>query len=471
MDLQCIPMESKSSNIDNRNNPRCCAAAVLKRILQQGAHVAPALNHALQQSRLTAQDKALCTQLVYGTLRWLTPLHTCLKQTQRKQHKNIQRDILPHLLLGAYQLQHLNNSIPPHAAVYETVQAIKSIQPQQTGFANALLRNLRAAPHTSLPNPCNSLHHLQEAFGLPMQLLTALQHHLSQMPDAAQHIGPAATAFNEQPDTWLCTLVDQQHTAAWRHELQQREIRTQAHPFIPSAYRIQQVGDLTQLPGFHHGAWQVQDPASQAVAHLVNAQTGQIVFDLCAAPGSKSMLLAQQVAPKGTLLALDIHPHRCRLIKQNATRVGCHLQIRCMDARTLATATPPQTPQQADAVLVDAPCSGLGTIRRRPDIKQRWQQQKLPELMQLQHQLLEAAAHCVKPNGALVYSVCSPLPQEGTDQIQQFLQRHPEFKRSCVQTTLPWLPNSACTPQGDMLLLPHLHQADAFFACRLHRRD
>lgn len=393
-------------------DPRKVAAQVVEQVFKNKSFSKQALSYALDQSQLSDRDKALCTELVYGTLRWMPVLEASLLRAMDRPNPKLAPDLKAHLLVAAYQLQHLQESIPSYAAVSSAVNLIKRKRAGLAGFANAILRRLGSAPHLTL-GETKDLEKISAAFGLPLFLLKALPQ---------EELLEAALAMNSRPQTWY-----------WQPDLKQE------HPFVPTAV-------LT--PTAH-----VQDPASQTAALLMDAKPGQYVIDACAAPGSKSRILKQAVGSTGRVLAIDQNAQRLKLVDSNIeTLVG--------DFRNLRL-------EPADAILLDAPCSGFGTLRRHPEIKFWKTQENIHELAQLQAELLEAAARNLKPGGALVYSVCSPLPEEGSLQIDHFLKKHPEFERDNPRKTLPWLPEHAVNQNFEIQLWPHRDQCDAFFAVRL----
>lgn len=395
-------------------DPRKVAAQVIEQVFKNKSFSKQALSHALDQNRLSERDKGLCTELVYGTLRWMPVLEASLLRAMDHPNPKLASDLKAHLLIAAYQLQHLSESIPDYAAVSSAVNLIKRKRPGLGGFANAILRRLGSAPHLTL-GKTHDLEKISAAFGLPIFLLKALPQ---------EELIEAALAMNSRPQTWY-----------WNPE------GPSEHPFVPTAM-------LT-------GKW-VQDPASQVAGLLVAPKSGQYVIDACAAPGSKSRILKAAVGPAGRVLAIDQDPKRLELVDANIEKlVG--------DFRALKL-------EPADAVLLDAPCSGLGTLRRHPEIKFWRTQQNIDELVILQAELLEAAAKNLKPGGILVYSVCSPMPEESSEQIAKFLAKHPGFEKEDPKEMLPWLPEHAVTNR-EIHLWPHKDQADAFFAVRLRNAN
>ncbi len=384
------------------SDPRRVAAQVLGQILEHKSFSKHALSAALDKSQMDERDKGLCTELVYGTLRWLPVIEVSVNRAMNRPNPKLPLDLKCHLYVAAYQLQHLEDSIPAYAVVSSAVNAIKKKRPGMAGFANAILRNLGSSPHLTGDI---------KALGLPDFLIESLP---------GDNRFEAALAMNARPQTWY--RVQGQGT----------------HPFVPTAALA--------------GDW-VQDPASQVAGLLVDAKPGQYIIDACAAPGSKSRILKEAVGESGRVVAVDQDPKRLKLVPAG-------IETKQGDLRQMQL-------EKADAVLLDAPCSGYGTLRRHPEIKLWRTFEDVRRLAELQRELLEKAASLVKPGGVMVYSVCSPLAIEGSEQIAKFLLAHPEFKRQNARDVLPWLPENSLSPLGEIHLWPHLHESDAFFAVRL----
>ncbi len=393
------------------SDPRRVAAQVLQQIWEHKSFSKHALSAALDKSQMDERDKGLCTELVYGTLRWLPVIEVSVNRAMNRPNPKLPLDLKCHLYVAAYQLQHLEDSIPAYAVVSSAVNAIKKKRPGMAGFANAILRNLGSSPHLTGDI---------KALGLPDFLIESLP---------KDNRFEAALAMNARPQTWFRKP----------HPDPLHPVEREKHPFVPGA----QLGA---------GDW-VQDPASQVAGLLVDAKPGQYIIDACAAPGSKSRILKASVGESGRVVAVDQDPKRLKLVPAG-------IETQCGDFRAMQL-------EKADAVLLDAPCSGYGTLRRHPEIKLWRIFEDVRRLAELQRELLEKAASLVKPGGVLVYSVCSPLALEGTAQIERFLEAHPEFKRQNARDVLPWLPENAVSTLGEIHLWPHLHESDAFFAVRL----
>jgi 16S rRNA (cytosine967-C5)-methyltransferase len=457
---------------------RDAAAAALARVLDDDAWAAPALSSVLDAAGLqNERDRAFATELFYGALRFARPLEASILRGADKPGRGLDPRIKSIMLVAAYQLQHLRERVPAHAAVDAAVTAVKRARPGLDGFANALLRKLGSPLHELL-KPGAPLPEIAEAWGVPLALAEAITAGLP----AAEHVR-AVGALCDRPTTWAASFVDlpappapakpRVDTSASTEVGESDQVDTSAshevkpvalvrHPFAPQLVAAP-AGKVTLLPGFAEGAFMVADPGSFCCAAAVGAKPGVRVLDLCAAPGTKSVLLRKTGA---TVTAVELNPKRAKKIQENLRRMRVDVDVVVGDATALDVAA---VGGAVDAVLLDAPCTGLGTTRRKPEIKLRRTDDDVVQNARLQAKLLAAAARFVKPGGVLVYSVCSPLPQEGAHQIEAFLAGHADFVREPLPAVLKSLPPSAFDELGQVRLRPHLHDADAFFIARLRR--
>lgn len=438
------------------------AARVLSRVLDEGAWVAPALDAELVRhgGKMSAADRGLATELVYGTLRWLVPLEKSLLRGAKRPGRGLDDRIRPHLLIAAYQLQHLHQRIPAHAAVNEAVSSIRKARPGLAGFSNALLRKLDPSPLGFIDEDA-ALRDYGEALGIPPVLVRAAGKNAGGEEDGKN----ALRAFLERPALGIRWLGPKAEEAGFRAAMTEMGRGFRRHEFVEQAYLIEGGGQVRDLPGFASGLIQVQDPASQLVALLANARSGDRVLDLAAAPGGKSMILSRCVGSAGSVRAVEVDPRRAERLTQNVRRMGAsNIDVRVEDGRIVPAGEAP-----FDVVLLDAPCSGLGTLRRRPDIKLRRSEADVSARVTLQRELLDAAACRVAVGGTLVYAVCSPVPAEGAEVVSAFLEAHPAYIRRRAGDILSGLPDSAMDENGDLLLQTHLHECDSFFACHMTR--
>lgn len=431
---------------------RAVAAAVVARVLDERAWAQPTLASALEQSGLDGRDKALCTELVYGTLRHCSSLEKSLLRSADKPGRGLDKRMRPHLLVAAYQLQHLPERIPAHAAVSEAVDAIKRVRPGLDKFANALLRKL-GSPLVDLLPATASFEELADALGIPLLLARALHVGEGERKDAL-------AALNGRPSTYAFAL--RQGDAPVASE--------RAHAFVPGAYALEG-GAVTKQDGFLEGDFVVMDPGSATCALLLARAPGMRVIDLCAAPGGKTALLASQARPLegeaggGKVVAVEKSGERARMIKETLARTKLLERVDVVIADALQARVDP-----ADAVLLDAPCTGFGTTRRKPEIKLRRSEADVRDGALLQAKLLDRALELTKRGGVLVYSVCSPIAAEGVDHIERLLATRDDLVVEHARETLPWLPADAVDARGCVRLLTHRHDADAFFIARLRKR-
>ncbi|MEB3337085.1 MAG: 16S rRNA (cytosine(967)-C(5))-methyltransferase [Leptolyngbyaceae bacterium] len=443
-------------------DPRQLAFLTL-RAVQQGAFADVELDKQLRQVTLSDRDRRLVTELVYGSVRRQRTLDALIDQLGKKKAQDQPPNLRSLLHLGLYQLRYLTH-IPPSAAVNTTVELAKANGLSGlTGVINGLLRQYIRLMESS-PEPLQLPENPVEQLGI-----------LHSYPDWIvavwfEQLGLAET-------TQLCEWMNQTPSIdlrvnPLRAELEQVEaalqtagLKVEQLPALPQALRfVESPGSIKTLSGFQEGWWMVQDASAQLVSYLVNPQPGQTVIDACAAPGGKSMHLAELMADQGTVWACDRSASRLKKLQENAKRLGLRsLQICIGDSRNL-----PQFTDQADRVLLDAPCSGLGTLHRHADARWRQTPESVQELAELQSQLLGQAATWVKPQGSLVYSTCTLHPLENEGVIQDFLTHHPDWQIDPPTVDSPAA--AFATPEGWVKVWPHRHQMDGFFMVRLKRR-
>ncbi len=432
------------------------------RNVHRGAFADVAVDKVLHKTDLSAADRRLLTELVYGCVRRQRTLDALIDQLATKKTQQ-PPDLRIILQLGLYQLRYLNQ-IPPSAAVNTAVELAKqSGFSGLTGFVNGVLRQYIRASEASQSDPLKLPENPIERLGI-----------LHSFPDWIVQVW--LDQFGMAETERLCEYMNQPphidlRVNTLRSSLPQVEtamrsvgVDVQRIPHLPQALRLPQgSGAIQKLPGFEEGWWIVQDSSAQLVGYLVEPQSGEAVADACAAPGGKTMHLAELMADNGTVWACDRTPSRLKRLQQNVDRLNLKsVQICIGDSREL-----PQFVGQCDRVLIDAPCSGLGTLNRHADARWRQTPDSVRELSQLQRDILTHTASWVKPNGSLVYATCTLHPAENESVIQGFLSQNPNWRVDRPE------PNSAITPflqpQGWAKVLPHQQGMDGFFMIRLKR--
>ena len=395
---------------------RSVAITVLHRVADRGAYASAALDAELKRARLSATDAALATEIVYGTLRALPALDARIA-AQLKQGCKLDGLARAALRAGCYQLMHLSR-VPAHAVVDESVRVVRGARsPRLGGFVNAVLRGLaRQRPE----HPAPPEHVLVEPWvrasleaGLGPERTAAL---LDQRPSSPP-IGLRVSAGRDIDA--IATAI-----AAARPDAEL------ARGLAPRALRVRRAGDPRGLPGYAEGDLSVQEEGSQLLALALGAEPGETVADLCAGHGGKTTLLAERVGPRGSITAVDVDERKLERIAPELARLG-RSDVRVPTAAVdLGVGIGELAPASFDRVLVDAPCAGLGTLHRRPEILLRLTPDDLPRLGELQLRILEHAASLVRPGGVLAYSVCSPTRDEGALVAERFERLHGAFTRS-----------------------------------------
>ena len=417
---------------------RSLALDVLRRVATQGAFASSALRAAFDRhAALSPADRALATELVYGVLRRRAALDRAIRYATGKRVKDVDPKLQDVLRVGAYQLMFLDR-VPDHAAVSTTVDLARARRQERGArFVNAALRTLARAPFEDRPPPLTEdpVRHVAHAGGVPPSIARVLVDALG--PEEAAQF--AIASLSPAPLTLRANLL---RTRA-AHLV--REVGGSVGQLPESVRLVDKVGQLpADLPCVHRGEATPQDEASMRVVHLLAPQPGERILDVCAAPGGKTTHIAERMADDGEVVAHDRHPARLRRVDQTAARLGLS------SVHTTDVLPSPHAPP-FDGVLVDAPCSGLGTLRRHPEIRWRFHPDDLRSLTRTQARVLAEGATRVRPGGRLVYAVCTVTRAEGEAHLAHLGH---DF---VVEEVLRTGPHQAGAPDG-------------FFAAKLRRR-
>lgn len=450
--------------LQSLHNPRLLAYEVLRRVAD-GAYSDLALDSALDRSLLDQRDKRFVTELVYGTLRLQGRIDFALAQFCNQSLPRLQPEALWLLRIGAYQLLEMDR-VPPHAAIDATVELARTTgRSDITGFLNGILRNLERQRETIIwPTPEQVRPYLQHVCSLPKWLAKEI---MRLLPNSeARALGEA---FSKPPRQTLRVNTLKTGRDTYLDELAYADYQAQPCTFAPEGVAIERRGDQ-RLPGDNTGCYQLQDEASMLMAHLLDPQPHMRILDACAAPGGKTTHLAALTQNQAEIVALDKSPQRIELVRQGAQRLGCtQIATHAWDM----TQTPDFLELESfDRILLDAPCSGIGVIRRNPEGRWNKTPADLRQLAQLQHNLLRTVAPLLHPGGLLLYSVCSFSHLETDTQIEQFLEQHPDFTLDVLSDFVPSPWQSLITDAGTLRTYPHRHDGmDAFFAARLRKKN
>ena len=408
------------------------------------------------------------TELVYGTVRRRRTLDALIDQYGKRPASQQQADLRQILRLGFYQLRYLEQ-VPDHAVVDTTVQLAKAQRlGKLSGVVNGMLRQYirdaakqRKEEEGSKGDPLQLPNDATEQLGVlhsyPDWIIRVWQ---SMLPDA--EVSDLCEWFNQPPNMDLRVNLRRHSLAEAEAIFAEAGIETARVAQVPSALRLQgHHGAIARLPGYSEGWWAVQDSSAQLVAYLLDPQSGETVIDACGAPGGKSLHIAELMGDRGTVLSCDRTASRTKKIQQNIDR----LDMKSVRPLMCDSRNQPTFAGQADRVLLDVPCSGLGTLNRHADARWRQTPDSVEGLVTLQKELLTHVATWVKPGGVMVYSTCTLHPSENEAQIQQFLDEHEgwEIEPPPSDFGLP------ATEPGWVKVWPHCQNMDGFFMVKLRR--
>ena len=441
---------------------RIAAVRVLERVERAGAYADLALSGALRRSGLAPRDRAFVTELVYGTLRWRGHLDALLRAVLVRPNERLEALVTTLLRVGAYQMV-FEHSVPSAAAVDQTVRCARALGVSRAaGLINAVLRRL-ARGHETIPmpsleeDPCG---HLVDALSLPAPIA---ERWLAQLgPEEAARL---AEASNRVPPLVARLNPLRTNREALLEELRTRLPDAKACRLAPLGVDLGHHGFPGHDPAFLDGRFTIQDEGSQLVVELLDPQPGEHILDVCAAPGGKASAISERLGSTGRVDAYDRNPRRLALVARSARRLGLtNLRTREVDA----TQPLPDEGTLFDRVLVDAPCSGLGTLRRNPDARWRFDEANVDRLVEIQQQILRRAAATLRPGGTLVYSTCTLLAEENEAVVEGFLEEAKDFI-PCEPEALPEVVQPLIDHAGWFSTWPHRNDTDGFFAARLER--
>lgn len=441
---------------ENTANARECALSVLVSCRRNGAWADAALKAQLSKTPLSAQDAALCSRIVYGVMQNELLLNWYLSAYCTQKLDHLQPPLADILRIGAYQILFLDK-VPDHAAVSESVELCRTNgRSAASGLVNAVLRKVAQNKAHPPALPQDTLARLSIAYSHPQWLVKKLVSLLGvEEAERFLRIDNEAAPMTVQVNP-LKTDAD-----ALARELAGDGVKAVPHGWVPDCFELSGTGDLTTLTAFYQGRFTVQDAAAKLVTYAAGFEKGQDVLDVCAAPGGKSFAAAFAMENEGHILSCDLHENKLRRIREGAQRLGITcIETAAADGRTFRE----EWAGRFDTVLCDVPCSGLGIIRKKPDIRYK-DVHEFKALPDIQRAILENSARYVRPGGVLVYSTCTVLPEENENVTDAFLSSHPEFIYEEFS-----LPNGEAAP-GYLTLWPQRNGTDGFYLSRMRRRE
>lgn len=437
---------------------RRLALDVIRAVTEEGAYASLALDEKLNGCALPLVDRRLAARLVYETLEHLMTLDYILDQLMAKPDTDIKlRNVLR---LGACQLLYADR-IPESAACNTAVGLCKEIGMEGlAGVCNGILRNLiRRKDEIKWPDPeIEYVKSLSVRYSVPEWLVEKLLQDWGEEAEKLMGFHQPNAPVVIRPNLLKMSDADFEallKTKVWEYE----------RGDLPYSWKIRNMAEIAHDAGFVGGKFSIQSESSMMVCMALAPQNGMQILDCCAAPGGKTCLMAEMMQGTGRVQAWELHAHRADLMAAQVKRLGLE-NVRCMTRDALKPR--PELESTMDAVLLDAPCSGLGVMSEKPDIKYRVKAESVAELTDLQEKLLDTVAPYVKKGGTLVYSTCSVLKDENVRQIEKFLSRHPEFEAVRLPETIP--EKFRQYEALGLQLLPQRDHVEGFYLCRMRRK-
>ncbi len=434
------------------------AVRLLERIENDQAYVNRLIAAGLTDE-LEPEAGRRATEYVAGVTRWRRWIDFLLAQAYRGRYDSMEPRLRQILRLGLYEL--LFTDTPPYAVLHEAVElARRLVRPQASTVVNAVLRALlRQRDFLPKPQTGDPAEDLAIRYSYPTWIVTRW----------LARYGPTETEAllrynNERPCFGVRVRTDRIARHVVLHRLADRGVPAEPSPVLDDFIRVQRLGPILEDRLIEKGLLAIQDESAGLVVRLLDPHPEETIVDACAAPGGKTTYIATRMRDHGRVLTFDVHPKRTELIRKAALQQGLtSIVAETLDLRQL----PERYPElQVDRVLLDVPCSGLGVLAKRADLRWHRRLEDLDELVRLQDELLEAAARLVRPGGVLVYSTCTIEPEENEERVRAFMARHPEFT---VEQADRWVPTQMVTDEGFLATWPPRDRMDGAFAARLRR--
>lgn len=439
---------------------REAAMLALNACQRQGGWSDGALKKQLSAAELSGRDAALATQLCFGVLQNQMLLDFYLSKFSNIPLKRMEGKVVQTLRLGAYQMLFLTR-IPHSAAVNSAVALVKAHckNPRAAGMVNGILRSMeRSLQNMPVIPQGDPVAYLSTLYSHPEWLVKEFILSLGE-EETAQLLA----ADNSQPPTAVMVNTTRTTAETLKAMLEADHVEAEPHPWLENCLLLSRTGDLERLEAFQQGLFYVQDPASRLSVMAAGAKPGMRVLDCCAAPGGKSFAAAIAMENQGEIVSCDLHPHKKKLIQAGADRLGLTIITpKTADGKVFR----PEWESAFDLVLVDATCSGLGVIRKKPDIRYK-DPAPLADLPAVQLDILRNAARYVRPGGTLMYSTCTLLYRENGEVVETFLAENKAYKAEAFTLPGPVGP----VQSGSVTLWSHRHGTDGFFISKMRREE
>jgi 16S rRNA (cytosine967-C5)-methyltransferase len=445
--------------LDERENlytgPRGIAIKILNRIERTDAYLDKMLDSHLKETDISDLDKGLLTEIVHGVIRWKNRLDWVISGFYHGNYYKSEINLKNALRVAVYQILFLDK-VPEYAAVNEAVEFLKRLNGDKAGnLVNAVLRNIiRNKSEIRYPEVLqDSLAYLSVYYSHPNWMV---KRWLSRF--GFEDTEKLLLSNNQIPEITIRINKTKVEPVRFLSMLENSSIKYQGSEYIDYFVKIKDFSELSKLNYFREGYYSIQDESASLPTLLLKPQPGERIIDLCAAPGGKTTHIGELMKGEGEIIAVDKFDYKLKLIKESCTRLGiANVDYVAADASELKI-------EPADKILADVPCSGLGVLRKKPDIRWKREIEDIVQLVKFQNAILNNAANLLKSGGVIVYSTCTTEPEENFLLIQIFLKQHPEF---IIDDATKYVNQALVNSNGCVETFPHKHHMDGSFAVRL----
>lgn len=440
-------------------NAREIAMEILIDINENQAFSNMAIRKAMPNN-IDSKDESLIRELVYGVLENRMFIDDVIKKASKIRMKKIHPIILEILRLGIYQILFMNR-IPSRAAVNESVNLAKKYGHKGTiGFVNGVLRSISRDKEGFLNlSDCNNVESISNRFSHPIYLVKKWVDDYG-----IDFTKKLCDANNQRPELNIRVNTLRLSKEELIHRLSSKGFKTKSSSYAKDCLVVENPHRITELDEYIKGYFTIQDESSILVGQIMDPKENSLVLDVCSAPGGKSTHLGQIMKNRGKIISRDFYEHKINLVSDNSKRLGIDIiDSQVYDALELDESLV----GNVDYCLLDAPCSGFGLIRRKPEIKWNRKEEDIKELIKLQKSMLNVIKEYVKLGGTLVYSTCTIIKEENIDLIKEFLMDNPEFKLVSIEDKIENKDNLSTLNEGYIQLFPHIHQTDGFFIAKM----
>ncbi len=451
-----MAIDGTDTKMEKNKTVRTIAYDVLYEVEKNRAYANIALDKALLHSQLNDADCRLATEIVYGCVKMKLHLDTIIKAYCKKNKIDLRTLII--LRMALYQLIYLER-VPEHAILDESVKLSKFLELNTDKFINAVLRSyLRNEEVIVWPNKRKARNqYISKWYSFPQWMVD-----MWVKAYGFQDTEKLCEYFNASATTWIRVNTLKATPEEVLEKLKELNIYAKQHTYLKQAIQISSFQNVRDSSLFKEGKIIVQDLSSMLPAYILSPQSNHRILDMCAAPGGKTTQISAIMKNTGEVVACDIHTHRVKLIEENLTRLNVS-NVNCIvsDARNLSE----KYNEYFDSILLDAPCSGLGVLNRRADLRWNKRRADIDSLVSLQESLLDEATKYLKPGGILIYSTCTLNKKENEEQLNVFLEKHSDFELVPFE-----LFGQECL-EGYKTIYPFLDESDGFFVSKLQRKE